>query len=506
MSIFRFAFSLAASLILTRSACALSLDAFVDDGSVSSTSTVGATRNIYLSSSHAIGGGRSLSATKSGPGTGVSRLEVVDSSLGYTQGAHAGFGSVVWDGNTDPSTITPNGLGAIDLTQDAGTAFKIGLEFFDYPSNQPVQLKLRLYDATTLDGSRFSEVSITLDQFYAEAEPFFITVPYTMFTSPGSSTVPAPSNLRFSTTTTIGTGGAVDVTRVGAISLSFRGDLNARAPDIILAPFMTNGTCSSVPDTNGRAIDECSVCHESVDSNKGKDRCGICLAGPAGYSYDSNKILDRCGLCPGEAFFQFPSGTIDKCGTCRNAPAPYTYVDRRDVCGVCDGPTKKVEDCTIGLNGCPLVKPTQKILAFERSVIEKASRLRDRYDADVRRAQLKRCGINFKGSKKKIASAYATITKNAQTIFRRGIEVCTGNCVTVSYANEVKSLTPQFTILENEAAAAAKKVQTCYKRLGIVMSPAGSRGRGTDNTISAVRAELGNLIRECSKTNVCKHN
>jgi hypothetical protein len=202
MSIFRFAFSLAAALILTRSACALSLDAFVDDGSVSSTSTVGATRNIYLSSSHAIGGGRSLSATKSGPGTGVSRLEVVDSSLGYTQGAHAGFGSVVWDGNTDPSTIT----------------------------------------------------------------------------------------------------------------------------------------------------------------------------------------------------------------------------------------------------------------------------------------------------------------KNAQTIFRRGIEVCTGNCVTVSYANEVKSLTPQFTILENEAAAAAKKVQTCYKRLGIVMSPAGSRGRGTDNTISAVRAELGNLIRECSKTNVCKHN
>ena len=51
---------------------------------------------------------------------------------------------------TSPPTITPNGLGAIDLTQDAGTAFKIGLEFFDYPSNQRVQLKLRLYDATTL--------------------------------------------------------------------------------------------------------------------------------------------------------------------------------------------------------------------------------------------------------------------------------------------------------------------------------------------------------------------
>jgi hypothetical protein len=55
---------------------------------------------------------------------------------------------------------------------------------------------------------------------------------------------------------------------------------------------------------------------------------------------------------------------------------------------------------------------------------------------------------------------------------------------------------PQFTILENEAAAAPKKVQTCYKSLGIVMSPAGSRGGGTDNTISAVSAELGNLIRK----------
>ena len=504
MSILRFAFSLAAAIVLTRSASALTLDAFIDDGLISSTSTVGATKVLHLPTSHAIGGGRSLSATKSGPGTGVSRLEIVDSSIGYTQGAHAGFASVVWDGDTDPSTIKPNGLGAIDLTQDLGTAFKIGLMFFDYPSNQPVQLQLRLYDASTSDGSRFSEIAITLDQFYADVSPFYITVPFTMFATPGSSTVPAPSGTSFATTTTIGSGGAVDITRVGAISLSFRGDLNARAPDIILAPFLTNGRCSSVPDATGRAIDECSVCHESADSHKGKDRCGICRAGPAGYSYESNKIQDGCALCPGEPFFRFPTGTFDKCGTCLNAPAPYSYIDYRDVCGVCNGKTIRIEDCTVGINGCPLVKPTLKILNFEKSLVEKAGRLRGRYEADVRRAKTRKCGISFTSSTKRIGSAYKAIAKSAQTIFRRGIEVCSGKCVTVSYADEVRALAPEFRILETEAASAAKQVKKCYKSLGISTLPAPSRGGATASTINAVRSELNTLIRECSKTDVCK--
>lgn len=504
MSLTRHLLPLLSALLTALPAQALTLDAFVDDGFVSSTATVGATKTTHVASSQAIGGGRTLSATKSGAGTGVSRLEVVDSSLGYTQGAHAGYASITWDGDTDASSIKPNGLGSIDLTQDAGTAFKIGLAFFDYPSNQPVQIKLRVYDSSTPDGAKFSEVSITLDQFYGGPEVFFITIPFTMLSTAGSSSVAAPLGLTFSTTTALGPGGAADVTQIGAISLAFRGDLNSRAPDIILSPFTTNGKCTAVPDSSGRAIDECSVCHEEATAKKGVDRCGICYAGPNGYSYETNKIFDSCGVCPGETNYQFPGGVLDKCGTCVSGPTPYTYTDTRDVCGVCGGTTKKRTACTVGANGCPLVKPTAKILGFEKSLVEKASLLRNRYQSDVRRAKLNKCSISFAAANKRVTSAFSTIKTSSESVFRQGVEVCKGSCVTVSYANEVKALEPYFKILEVEASKSAKAVQQCYKKLGINKETQGGTPGETARTVAAVRAGLGNLIRECRKTNVCK--
>ena len=489
---------------------ALTIDAFVDDGFVSSTSTIGATRATFITSSQALGGGRTLSATKSGSGTGVARLEVVDSSLGYTQGAHAGFASITWDGDSDTSHIKPNGLGSVDLTQDEGTALKLGLIFFDYPSNQPVQLKVRLYDSSTPDGSKYSEIAVTLNQFYGGPDVFYITIPFTMLATAGTSTVPAPLGLTFSTTTTVGPAGAVDVTNVGAISLAFRGDLNSRAPDIILAPFKTNGRCSVVPDTTGKVVDECSVCHESADVHKGTDRCGICYAGPNGYSYDSNKIFDACGLCPGESKYQYPSGSKDKCGTCLNGPPSYTYKDARDVCGVCGGTTTKKDDCPFKERSCPLVKPTAKILGFETSLVEKASLLRTRYQADVRRATIHKCPLSFSESNKRVSEAFTKIKKRSAEVFRKGIQVCKGSCVTVSYAHEVKALTPQFKVLEVEASAAAKLVQKCYQQLRVSLQPHGdgppANTNRTSQTITTVRTGLNNLIRECQRTSVCKNH
>jgi hypothetical protein len=503
MTILRVVVSLLCALIAATHAHALTIDAFVDDGSVSSTSVVGTTKTAYLPSSKALGGGRSLSATKSGSGTGISRLEVVDSSIGYTQGAHTGYASISWDGDTDASTIKPDGLGSVDMTQDGGTAFKIGLMFFDYPSNQSVQLKLRLYDATFANGSKYSEVAITLDQFYSGPDVFYITVPFTMFSTPGTSSVPAPLGLTFTTATTVGPSGAVDITKVGAMSLAFRGDLNARAPDIILAPLITNGRCTATPNSNGKALDDCSVCLESSDANKGLDRCGICLAGPPGYSYSSNKIFDSCGLCPGESNYQYPKGITDTCGSCLSGPDPYTYVDRRDVCGVCDGKTKKKEDCTVGSNGCPLVKPTAKILGFEKNLLEKASLLKTRFQADVRRANAHKCEIDFTNDLSRAAKAFNKIKASATEIFGRGIEVCQGSCVTVSYAEEVKALTPQFKILETVATSAAQQVKECYMRLHIPNGSSGGSG-STSQTVSNVRTGLDNLIKECRRTSVCK--
>ncbi len=500
MSLVRAIISCFMLLVTAVQAHAITIDAFLDDGAVSSTSTVGATKTLHIPSINAVGGGRSFSATKSGVGTGVSRLEIVDASLGYTQGAHPGHGSVTWDGDSDPLTIKPNGLGGIDLTQDEGTAFKVGLLFFDYPSNQSVQLRLRLYDASTPSGSKYSEVAITLDQYYGGPGVFYITVPYTMFAAAGASSVPAPSGSVFPTTTTLGADGAVDVTRIGAITLSFHGELNARAPDLIFAPFVTNGKCSAIPDANGRAIDECSVCHESPDAQKGTDRCGICLAGPAGYSYDANKSFDSCGLCPGESLYQYPTGITDKCGTCRSGPSPYTYIDRRDVCGICDGKTKKKQDCSLGINGCPLVKPTAKILGFEKSLVAQATLLKKRFQADATRLVTNKCGTTFGPSSKRLATAFNQIKAAAEDLFQQGVEVCAGSCVTVSYANGVEALSPQFKILETESTRIAKQVKQCYQKLKI---PSGTGG-STTQTVANVRTGLITLIRQCRSTSVCK--
>jgi hypothetical protein len=487
-------------LVTAVQAHAITIDAFLDDGAVSSTSTVGATRTLHIPSLNAVGGGRSFSATKSGVGTGVSRLEVVDASLGYTQGAHPGYGSVTWDGDSDPLTLKPNGLGGVDLTQDEGTAFKVGLLFFDYPSNQSVQLRLRLYDASTPNGSKYSEVSITLDQYYGGPEVFYITVPYTMFASAGASSVPAPAGSVFPTTTTLGAGGAADVTRIGAITLSFHGELNARAPDLIFAPFITNGKCSATPDATGRAIDECSVCHESPNAHKGADRCGICLAGPAGYSYDANKSFDSCGLCPGESQYQYPTGITDKCGTCLSGPSPYAYRDRRDVCGICDGKTTRKQDCTLGINGCPLVKPTAKILGFERSLVTQASVLKKRFQADATRLRTHKCGTAFGPSTKRLTTAFNQIKATAEDLFQQGVEVCEGSCITVSYAKGIEALSPQFKILETQSTWIAKQVKQCYRRLKI---PSGTGGSATQ-TVANVRTGLNKLIQECRSTSVCK--
>ncbi len=328
-------------------------------------------------------------------------------------------------------------------------------------------------------------------------------MPFALFSTPGTSSVPAPLGLTFATATTVGPSGAADVTKIGAMSLAFRGDLNARAPDIILAPLITNGRCSATPNSSGKALDDCSVCLESSDANKGIDRCGVCLAGPPGYSYATNQIFDNCGLCPGEQNYQYPKGITDKCGSCLSGPAPYTYVDRRDVCGVCDGKTKKKEDCTVGNNGCPLVKPTAKILGFEKSLLEKASLLKTRFQADVRRSKLHKCEIDFSNDLRNSAKAFNKIKASATEIFGKGIEVCKGSCVTVSYAEEVKALTPQFKILEKTATSAAQQVKECYVRNHIPRGSAGGSG-STSQDVSNVRNGLDKLIKECRRTSVCK--
>lgn len=468
---------------------ALTIDSFSDDGMVSSTSTAGTSRSLQVASSGALGGGRSLTATKGGVGSGVSRLEIVDSTLGYSQGAHAGLGVVVWDGDADPTTVSPTGLGGVDLTQDEGSALELGLQFFDYPFSSPIQVILKVYDAGGGSGNKYSEVTILVDQYFDGPGSFIMKLPFSALATAGTGSIGAPGGTTFTTFTTVGVDGAVDVRNVGAISLTFNGMSNSKAPDIIFSRFRTNGRCVSVPNAARRVLDDCSLCLEDQNSNKGKNRCGVCYHGRSGYSYEANKLIDTCGLCPGEAHYKFPAGTLDICGVCLGGPAPYKYVD-------------KTRSCDVASSGCIRVAPTSEIRGFERDLLKKAETLTNRFIQDSKRYLSKGCGADIALADQLVGDAYQAVVAKGREIFRRGVLVCDASCVTVSFAEEVKALAPQFTVMERETRRMAKKVQQCYRRLGIPAVPIRG-GSGAAGTIADVREGLSSLLRKCQKSKIC---
>ena len=468
---------------------ALTIDYFQDDGMVSSSASAGSSRSVHIASSAALGGGRSLTATKGGVGSGVSRLEIVDATLGYTQGAHSGLGVVTWDGDSDPSTLSAAGLGGVDLTQDEGSAFEVGLQFFDYPFNSPIQLALRVYDASAAGGTKYSEVTVVIDQYFDGPGTFMMTLPFSIFAVAGSGTIQAPGGAFFATSTLLGAGGGADMRNVGAITLTFNGMNNSKAPDVILSPFRTNGRCTSAPNSLGKVLDDCSLCLEDGNAGKGRNRCGVCYYGRAGYSYEPNKLIDACNLCPGEAHYKFPVGETDVCGVCLGGPAPYAYVDN-------------TRTCDVSSSGCVRVAPTKEIRGFERDLLKKAELLTRRFIDDSKRYVGKGCGVDIALADKLVGDAYQQIVSKGRDVFRRGVLVCGTACVTVSFAEEVKTLSPQFNVLERETSKMAKKVQKCYRTLGIAAGPS-QGGAGVASTIANVRQGLSSLLKNCQKSKVC---
>lgn len=468
---------------------ALTLDTLETDGVVSSSSTVGSTVSAHIASAGAIGGGRSLLAAKTGAGSGITVLEVSEKTIGYTQGAHLGFGTITWDGDSDPNSLNTSGLGGINLLQDSSSSFIIDLQFFDYPFGQALPLVLKLFDQTVTNGSKSSELSISLNRAWGGPGSFKLVIPFSLFATAGIGQIQAPEGASFQTVTTLGSSGAADLRSIGAITLTFNGTGNSKAPDVVLGLLATDGRCSAVPNKTGAVIDDCGVCLNSSDANRGRDRCGTCLAGPAGYIYSSNSTLDGCNLCPNEQLYSFPSGSTDRCGVCLGGPPPYQY--KGDPNG-----------CPSTQSNCRRIKPPAKILSFEDALLRKATRLKDRFVQDSRRFALHSCTGSFLVEDQIVGDAFKEIAKAGREIFRKGILVCGNSCVTLSYADQVSSLKPKFSTLERHAIKMAKRVVQCYRERGIASRNV-TGGPGAAALVSDVRGGLSRLISECRRTRVC---
>jgi hypothetical protein len=307
---------------------AITIDSFDGDYELTSSQVAGSSKTGFSTSSNAAGGDRQFTVVQKSSGKGATRLATSGSSLRFTLEANEGEGIVVWDADRNPNAFNNAGLGSIDLTQGAGDALIIPLEFFDLAFGKPVFVRVTVFDST--NSNKWSEIAIRVDQFWNQATPFPITVPFSLLQAAGSGTVKAPVG-SFSTTTTLGSAGAASLLSVGAVRLHIIGD----AADMFIGALTTNGRCVSVPNPSGKVLDDCGVCFESADANAGKDLCGVCFKGPPGYDYTVNKVFDACGLCPSQTGYAYPDGTKDSCGICLHGQPPYSYEDQKDDCGLC---------------------------------------------------------------------------------------------------------------------------------------------------------------------------
>lgn len=557
--------TLATGLLKPLNARALDLDEFLGDGvaaaSVVGDSGAVVTSTLHPK---AVGGVRTLYAVKNTFGAGVTRIETfpdpkfagnADYSLGYTQGAHTGQGIVTWDGDQSAS-LKPNGLGSIDLTQDGGTVLRLGMKFFDFPSSQSVDITIRLYDSSNTLGLRYSDVTITLDKPINTLQPFPLEIPFSRLTTSGLGTVAAPGGGTFQTITAFGPGGGVNVTRLGAVQLIVNGLTNSNAPDLTIDYLKTNGRCSSVPNAQGTVVDSCGVCLESPEAGGNKDSCGLCLAGPPSYVY--TPVTDQCGLCPSAPNYNrakdqcgvcfgngstcadcagVPNGgaSVDVCGVCGGAGS--SCLDCRgtpfgptglDLCGVCGGDDSSCRDCAgtplgasrldaCGICGgnvtdtnvcraptstaCVTVAATREVLGFQKSLLQKAQLAMDKFKDELRRSVRNRCGVDTRATTRRMTAAYNLIRTQGQVIFSKGVEVCGDSCVTVSFAEQVAALNPQFRILERETVALATSVNRCFARKQI--KSGGSGKRGVAQTFKNVRTGLTKLIADCRASKVC---
>jgi hypothetical protein len=267
--------------------------------------------------------------------------------------------------------------------------------------------------------------------------------------------------------------------------------------------------------------DACGVCPTEPNWGNSKDPCGVCFgdgkscADCSGTPNGSAK-LDQCNVCGGNGTTCLdckgvPFGTAknDACGvcggdgsSCKDCAGVINGLSKVDACGVCGGTTTDPLACSVNTLQCVTVAATDDVKKFERQLVTKARKLRTRYMAERARSKRTGCKIQTKTSDETIAAAFRHIVTRSNEIFSAGVEVCGDSCITTSYAAQVEALKPYFKILENQAVSLAKKVNSCYTRLGVSRNPQ-EGSRGVADTVNTVSRDLNNLIEQCRKKKVC---
>lgn len=211
-----------------------------------------------------VGGFRSFSAQATSGLAGRLLIETTTGSSSRLQHSQdvgvTGVSTVHWDGNSNAANIDPSGLGGVDLTDDGGSSFIFTHFAFGFPFGTPLNLTVRVFDASDQSGDTFSEATVILNRPYRFSDKEDLFLPFSSFTVEGPS-------------------GPADFSNVGAIWLQIDGA--EEEVDIGFDDFKTDGDCDLVPQSNGKVLDECGDCIPENSSLYNK-ACSDCLGVPNG--------------------------------------------------------------------------------------------------------------------------------------------------------------------------------------------------------------------------------
>jgi hypothetical protein len=246
----------ASVLIAAQSAKALTVDSFnntqdtvepLEDIVTSSVNGLVATQAFTVPA--ALGGFRTLAATKVSGSLNVD-LSVESGVLNYAQGPDgSGKGKVIWDGNNDSSSLNAVGLGGINFRQDLATddpandGFYLDVVFLDLSA----KIKVTVYSAA----NKASSLTRTLSSPISSKQAIkFLFKDFVKLDSASS---------------------AADFSSVGAVMLEVEGSVPA--VDLVIDKLYTNGCNPVVPTKATSSVDQCNVIC-------GKDACLDCTGIP----------------------------------------------------------------------------------------------------------------------------------------------------------------------------------------------------------------------------------
>jgi len=167
---------------------------------------------------------------------------------------------------------------------------------------------------------------------------------------------------------------------------------------------------------------------------------------------------------------------------------------------VCGGGVTDPVNCSSVPPNCTLVKPTKDMKKIATKLKNAARGIEQRYAEDVKRAK------GFTSCQKVAADKAYSSTKALLAAARReadkrilkSVLVCGSECLTISFAGEVKKVQKSLARAARGAKAYAKKVVDCS---AVVRRDPGDKGQRTDSGLDQILNDTNKIVSKCK---VCK--